>query len=154
MDKLARCYKHHLIPLHIIHTGKRWILQEFSLWNADKKGRFLTVLHLWWANYLCFQIHKIIILPLLTYTAQAQRKLSFVTHFFSAKGSSGIGEEACAPCFCATGVHTALAFLREENWNVWAKKTSLSCGFMGSIMLMDLEMGLNIFSLNSQIAHF
>lgn len=83
MDKLARCYKHHLIPLHIIQTGKRWILQEFLLWNAGKGGSILTVLHLLWANYLCFQIHKIIILPLLTYTAQAERKLCHLWLTFS-----------------------------------------------------------------------
>lgn len=34
------------------------------------------------------------------------------------------------------------------------QRNSLSHGFTGSIMLMGLKMGLNIFSLNSKIAHF
>lgn len=82
------CFKHHLIPLHIIQTGKPWTLQLFPLWNVAKRGSMRFLFH-------CLSI----ILSKLTLLSNSQdfyslianpkcssckKTVSFLAHLFSA----------------------------------------------------------------------
>ena len=120
------CFEHHLISLHIIQTGKTWILQLLPLWNVAKRGSMMFLFHC-----LSFILSKLTPLsnsqdfnsPIANPKSSSWKKpVSFLAHLFSAKGSSGVGELPCASCLHAKDAHTALCFL-EQNRNVWAKET-------------------------------
>lgn len=102
------------------------------------------------SKLLCFQI-RIIILPLLTYTAQAERNCVICDSLFQCQREVWHRRAALCPLLlCNRCAHSSM-LPEGRKRECLCQKTSLSCGFMGSVMLMGLKMGLNNFSLNSKI---